>query len=74
MKTLDANIYKGLACLDFQVFESRPCRSDMGSKHELVALDKHNYGMWAVDMETLLKSKALLHFTKTVVLDPKDEH
>jgi hypothetical protein len=31
----------------------------MSSKQELVVLNGHNYGMWAQDMEMVLKSKVL---------------
>ena len=33
----------------------------------------HNYAIWWKDMETLLKSKALQQFTKTVIPDPKGD-
>jgi len=45
----------------------------MSSKLEPVILNGHNYGVWAQDMETLLKSKGLWQFTKTAVPDPKDD-
>jgi hypothetical protein len=45
----------------------------MGTKQESLMLNGHNYGMWAQDMETLLKSKELWQFTKTLVPNPKDE-
>jgi hypothetical protein len=43
----------------------------MSSKQEHVVLNGHNYGIWAQDMETLLKSKALVVVTKTMVPDLK---
>jgi hypothetical protein len=45
----------------------------MSSKPEHVVLNGHNYGIWAQDMETLLKSKVLWQFTKIMVPDPKDD-
>ena len=35
----------------------------MDSKIELVVLNGHNYDIWVIDMETLLKRKALCNFT-----------
>jgi hypothetical protein len=37
-----------------------------------MVLNGQNYGIWAQDMETLLKNKALWQFTETMVLDLKD--
>jgi hypothetical protein len=45
----------------------------MSSKQGLVVLNGHNYGVWAQDKETLLKSITLWHFTWIVVLDMKDD-
>jgi hypothetical protein len=45
----------------------------MNSKREPLVLNFHNHGIWAQDMETLLKGKALWKFTKIVVPNPKDE-
>ena len=47
--------------------------SVLASKQEPVILNSHNYGMWAQDMETLLKSKALSQITKTTIPDPKHD-
>ena len=33
-----------------------------------------NYALWALDMETLLKSKGLWKYTNIVILDPIDDH
>jgi len=36
-------------------------------------MNGHNYGMWAQDMESLLKSKVLWSFTKTMIPNLKDD-
>jgi hypothetical protein len=45
----------------------------MASKIDLVILNGSNYVVWAPDMETLLKSKGLWKYMKTVILDPIDD-
>jgi hypothetical protein len=45
----------------------------MFSKVEPVILNGHNYGIWAQDMGTLLKSKVLSRFIETTILDLKDD-
>ena len=45
----------------------------MTSKQEPVVLKGQNYGMWEQDMEMLLKSEVIWHFTKIVVQNPNDD-
>jgi hypothetical protein len=45
----------------------------MASKIDPVVLNGSNYAIWAPDMETLLKSKGLWKYTKTVIPDPMDD-
>ena len=44
----------------------------MDSKIEPSILDGLNYAIWAIDMETLLKSNRLWQYTKVSILDPFD--
>jgi hypothetical protein len=46
----------------------------MDSKNDLIVLNGSNYAVWAPDMETLLKSKGLWHYTKVMIPDPTDTH
>lgn len=46
----------------------------MASKIELVIFNGHNYVVWALDMETLLKTKGLSQNTKIVIPKPIDSH
>jgi hypothetical protein len=47
--------------------------SKMASKIDPASLNGLNYPIWAPDMETLLKRKGLWHYTKLIILDPKDD-
>ena len=44
----------------------------MALKIDHIILNGPNYIVWAQDMETLLKSKGLLQYMKTVILYPSD--
>jgi len=46
----------------------------MASNIDLVILNKSNYVVSTPDMETLLNTKWLWKFTKTVIPDPTDDH
>ena len=45
----------------------------MASKIDPIVLDGLNYDIWALEMETLLKSKGLWKYTKTSILEMKDD-
>jgi len=53
---LRSHIYQGIYLFVLVGYRIKVCKSNMGSKKELVMLNGHNCGMWAQDMETLLKS------------------
>jgi hypothetical protein len=45
----------------------------MASNIDTIVLNGSNYAVWEVDMETLLKSKRLWQYMKTVIPDPMEE-
>ena len=45
----------------------------MASKIDLVVLDGLNYVVWVTGMETLLKTKGLWHYTRTIIPYPMDD-
>ena len=45
----------------------------MASKIDHVILDGLNYAIWEPDMETMMKSKAIQQYTKTVIPNPSDD-
>jgi hypothetical protein len=44
----------------------------MASNIDLIVLNGSTYAIWALDMETLLKSKELFQYTKVEIIDPRD--
>jgi hypothetical protein len=45
----------------------------MASNIDPVIMNGSNYVVWAPDMETLLKSKGLWNYMKTMIPDPTDD-
>ena len=45
----------------------------MAPNQEHMILNGNNYGIWAQNMETLLKSKILWQFTKATIVGSKDD-
>jgi hypothetical protein len=46
----------------------------MDSNTDLILLNESNYVVWALDMETQLKSKGPCQYMKVVILGPIDHH
>jgi hypothetical protein len=45
----------------------------MDSNINPLVMNRSNYAVWEPHMETLLKSKGLFQYMKTVILDPTDD-
>jgi hypothetical protein len=46
----------------------------MDSNIDPFIMNRSNFAVWAPSMETLLKTKGLWQYTKTVILDPTNDH